>query len=1342
VRGEGDETVVWLKRLAWLVGGILLLWLITWLAVPPLLKWQAQTRLSDALGREVTLGEVKFKPWSLDLTVHDVVVSRALRPRPDAAGAVTAAASTISPAASAAKAAPQASAASAAEPLLRVARVHVDLSMASLLRRAPVISALEIDAPQLHVARTAPGHYDIDDLIERYTPRADAPVSKPASEPGNFALYNLQVRDAQVHFDDRPVGRVQRIEALQLALPFLSNLPADVDVQVAPHLAFKLNGVAFDSGAQATPFAETRSGVLKLAVGKLDLAPYLGYLPDSLPVRLARGAVSADLTLRFALPENGAPSVVLTGTMGTFDVAVTDTRGAPLLEWHESKLGLNDVRPLARKVSLGTLRIDGAQLHASRNAAGQINLLGLGTAPAAASASASASKSSPTVSDPTTAWQIGLESLELADARVLWNDVQPAAALQLDGVSLTAKAVHWPIAQPIALALGATLRSQAAGSKALGALAIEGPVTDHDAKLDVKLEGVALDAFAPYLAQAVAARVDGTISAEARLDWSGATAAPHLTVALEQATLDALKIDPPAARSGAARRGSDKHGEVRLKQLALADVHVDVPGRSVTLGRVTLTQPSLALSQPSIMVEHDRAGRLTLQRWLRDADRAVADRAAPAPVASDKAAASAEAPWHVVLKQFNLEAGRVTLTDAAVHAQAGQGPLRITVSGLDASLQNFEWQGDRATPPATVKLSARVSAPAAPQEPAQAPGSLAWTGKLGLQPLLVRGQLRVKQFPVQLFEPYFRAQLPVTLVRAEAGYSGAVTLRQRAAGLEVNADGDVLIGDLKIDIKAEDAPAAGTSATGAPAGNELLSWQSLALKGMKVTLEPSARPRVEIGEAALNDFYSRLVVTEDGRFNLQEVAAGGSPAEAAKATATAAARADAEPTDSLEPGRPPGTGGASTSGPNVAVAARSAETDAPLPLDISVGATTLTSGRIDFSDHFVRPNYSAALTELNGRLGAFSSTSREMATIELHGRAEGTAVLEISGQINPIARPLALDIRAKATDLELAPLSPYAGKYAGYAIERGKLSMDVAYKIDADGTLNASNQVILNQLTFGDKIDSPSATKLPVLLAVALLKDRHGVIDINLPVSGSLNDPQFSIGGIVVRIIVNLLTKALTAPFALLAGGGKDDLSQVEFKPGTAIIAPSSVSAIDKVAKALTERPALKMTVTGAADAAVEHDAYRRARLEALLRTEQQRERMRAGAAPAPAASAAGTPAVPALSPTEHAQLIKALYKRTDLPNKPRNALGFAKDIPPAEMEALLLQSLPVSPEAIRELALQRGIAVRDALIAKGLKSERLFLAAPKLHVAGKREGKGEGGAAWTPRVQLSLSVK
>ncbi|MES1162493.1 MAG: hypothetical protein ABUL50_05485, partial [Rhizobacter sp.] len=249
--------------------------------------------------------------------------------------------------------------------------------------------------------------------------------------------------------------------------------------------------------------------------------------------------------------------------------------------------------------------------------------------------------------------------------------------------------------------------------------------------------------------------------------------------------------------------------------------------------------------------------------------------------------------------------------------------------------------------------------------------------------------------------------------------------------------------------------------------------------------------------------------------------------------------------------------------------------------------------------------------------------------------------------------------------------------------------------------------------------------------AVALLKDRNGVIDINLPVSGSVNDPKFSVGGIIWQVIVNLLTKAITSPFSLLAGGGGgDDLSVVEFKPGTAQIVPAGGAAIDRVAKALTDRPALKMTVTGAADPSAERDAFQSAALEARLVAEQRKDALRAGAPASPASA----PVV--LGADERARLLKQLYKDTDLPNKPRNAIGFAKEIPPAEMEALLKTRAPVTDDAMRELALQRGLAVRDALIAKGLPNERLFLAAPKLRAAAD-----EGAATWTPRVQLSLST-
>jgi Domain of Unknown Function (DUF748) len=350
-----------------------------------------------------------------------------------------------------------------------------------------------------------------------------------------------------------------------------------------------------------------------------------------------------------------------------------------------------------------------------------------------------------------------------------------------------------------------------------------------------------------------------------------------------------------------------------------------------------------------------------------------------------------------------------------------------------------------------------------------------------------------------------------------------------------------------------------------------------------------------------------------------------------------------------------------------------------------------------------------------------------MATIELRGKAAGTALLDIKGQINPTAKPLALDIRARATDLELAPFSPYAGKYAGYAIERGKLSVDVSYKIDAAGNLDAKNQVTLNQLTFGDKIESASATKLPVLLAVALLKDRNGVIDINLPVSGSLNNPQFSVFGIVLKVIGNLLVKAFTSPFALLAGGGGgDDLSLVGFNAGTANVTEEGRGTLSKVAKALSEKPGLKMTVTGAADPASEREAYVQTLLEQRLLAERKRELVRAGAAPE----------APVVMATEdRARVLKEIYKQTDIPNKPRNAIGMARDVPGPEMEALLKTRIVVSAEAMRELALQRGLAVRDALIAQGLPSERLFLAAPKLRAS------GEDDATWSPRVQLALTA-
>jgi hypothetical protein len=333
-----------------------------------------------------------------------------------------------------------------------------------------------------------------------------------------------------------------------------------------------------------------------------------------------------------------------------------------------------------------------------------------------------------------------------------------------------------------------------------------------------------------------------------------------------------------------------------------------------------------------------------------------------------------------------------------------------------------------------------------------------------------------------------------------------------------------------------------------------------------------------------------------------------------------------------------------------------------------------------------------------------------------------------------LADPLALDIKGVVRDLELPPLSPYAIKYAGHGIERGKLSVDVAYQVLPNGQLTASNKVVLNQLAFGDKVDG-APNSLPVKLAVALLADSNGVIDIDLPVSGSLNDPQFRLGPVIFKVIVNLIGKALTAPFSLLAsalGGGGYELSQVAFAPGSARLQAQARGSLDKVAKALSDRPALKMTVVGTASLEAEREAYQRARLQILLQAEKRRAQVAAGQTPQVSDDRPADAPPDQARTAETAVLLKQLFARSEIA-RPRDLSGKPRELTTADMETLLLTNIPVDEESMRELALQRGVAVKDYLASRALPADRLFLGAAKL---------AEADEKWSPKAELSLGTK
>ncbi|RMF70616.1 MAG: DUF748 domain-containing protein, partial [Alphaproteobacteria bacterium] len=349
---------------------------------------------------------------------------------------------------------------------------------------------------------------------------------------------------------------------------------------------------------------------------------------------------------------------------------------------------------------------------------------------------------------------------------------------------------------------------------------------------------------------------------------------------------------------------------------------------------------------------------------------------------------------------------------------------------------------------------------------------------------------------------------------------------------------------------------------------------------------------------------------------------------------------------------------------------------------------TLQGGTVHFEDRHLSTPFKATMFDLGGRVTGLASDPAMKADVDLRGRLENHSPLNITGTVNPLADELFADLAVRFREIDLTPMSPYSGTFIGYLIAKGKLNLELDYKID-EGRIDADNRIIIDQLTLGDRVESDRATSLPVSLAIALLKDRNGIIDLDVPISGRLDDPDFSIAGAVWTIIRNLLVKAATSPFSLLAAmvGGDEDFSSVTFEPGTAAFAAGEMDKLKKLADILGKRPGVTLEISGFIDPQQDPEAYRRAQLERLVRAEKWRRLEKAGKAPAREDAVK-------VSAEEYPDLLTRVYKEADFP-RPRNFIGLLKKLPVPEMEKLLLAHIKAGSEEMAGLAQERALAVR-----------------------------------------------
>ncbi len=393
----------------------------------------------------------------------------------------------------------------------------------------------------------------------------------------------------------------------------------------------------------------------------------------------------------------------------------------------------------------------------------------------------------------------------------------------------------------------------------------------------------------------------------------------------------------------------------------------------------------------------------------------------------------------------------------------------------------------------------------------------------------------------------------------------------------------------------------------------------------------------------------------------------------------------------------------------------------PEPLPLAIGVIVLKNGKINLTDRSVMPAYSASITSLNGTIRNISSKQEQKADVLLTASINNSAPVKITGTLNPFRDALFLDLAVKLNDMDLSPFTPYSGKYVGHRIQKGKLSLDLHYLID-DKKLDSTNDIIIDQFDFGEKVESPDAVDLPVKLGVSLLKDSSGKIKLNLPVSGRLDDPEFSIVGIIVKVLKNLLLKAATSPFSLIGSmmGSSEDLSYVNFEQGSGRLSETEQAKLATLAKALADRPGLSIDISGFVDVEADRQGLVDAAFEQQLLAQRSRKK---------ADQDGAAVSLTDLAPEEYEKLLGKAYRSAKF-EKPKGLLGVAKSLPAAEMEALMKKNISITDDDLGALAKGRAGAVMDYLSVQGqVAPGRLFLV--ESPSSGTREKENLPEAVW-----------
>ena len=697
----------------------------------------------------------------------------------------------------------------------------------------------------------------------------------------------------------------------------------------------------------------------------------------------------------------------------------------------------------------------------------------------------------------------------------------------------------------------------------------------------------------------------------------------------------------------------------------IAIPRVQLEGGSIHFPEQRVAIQNLTIDQPKLTLWRDPQGVLSVSNLLRPADTSVpVDPAPESPAITETSNASQPTPVAKPLPwQFVLDEFALTQGDIGFSDRSTSPEADVGLTELNLRVTGISNQHDQRFP---VEFSTII------QSNQTAAGRVAIEGEVAVLPTIaLQVRARTEQVELATLQPWINQFAAITI---DGGALESDLSAKLSAEQGMTITGSINLADLNLLESSQQTP--------------LGRWAALTINELEFGLTPDWQPQtLAIGSINLQQPFARIAIDEQGRSNLAELIVASDPAAPPepKVTSTASDR--------------PST-----------------------PVTIKVGTASISDGSLDFSDLSLPLPFTTVVNELNGAVTEFSNLNQQPAVLKLQGQVNQYGSAQITGTASLFEPTHATDVSLEFSNLELARVSPYSAQFAGRKIDKGKLDLDLQYTVK-QGKLNAKNDIVLSDLQLGDKIDNPTATSLPLGLAVALLKDSKGVIDIKLPITGNLKDPEFKIGPVIWKTFAQLITRVATSPFRLLAnliGIDSDELGQFQFRPGLAALTPPELEKVVQLQEALQQRPNLVVEISGRANVEIDRPALALAALQtALVNVTGKAEEQTAG-----------------LDRNRKAleELFEATFAEIDLA-----AVRDEHEVPPADnpdgkkvfdesayitdLRNRLLASLPISDQQLLALASKRAAALKQAFIADGkLAEQRAVVIDPKLNASAEQE--------------------